>query len=619
MQKPWTVLKQHFTEIDLGYLRKWLLVGGLIGIVAGLGSILFSMAISWATHFFLGQGAGFIPPVSVGEGQTVVTAIGRRWMIPVITTVGGLLSGFLVYKFAPEAEGHGTDAAIDAFHHKKGNIRARIPLIKLVASAITIGSGGSAGREGPTAQIAAGFGSLLGKFLKLTVQERRIAVAAGIGAGIGSIFKAPLGGAILSTEILYLEGFEVGALIPAFMASIVGYTIYAVWSGFTPIFGGHFDITFHDPFALLYYAGLGILCGLVGSVYPRVFYAVRNLFHRLPVSNYLKPAIGGAIVGLIGLLLPQVLGMGYGWLQIAMTPQTILPIGLMAILVFAKIVATSFSIGSGGSGGVFAPGLFIGGLLGAIVWTGFHGTLPHMPPTPEPFVVIGMMALFGGVARAPLAVMFMVGEMAGSYTMLAPAMIAVSIAYVLIGKHTIYESQVASPAASPAHAFEFSFPLLRRLTVRDAMHPRVLTVPADTTAQQALDMLTDLHIKSLPVTSRNGNEHLAGIVTARDVLRTPRDVREMTRVTEIMTKSVISIKPDESLDTAMELMTQHDIASLPVIETGAVGGLTGIVTRADISRTYARTAKKMIKHGAAVKDPESSAWTETIAARGAGE
>ena len=153
-------LRKQILSINIAYLRKWLLVGCLVGIVAGLGSIAFFSAITWATKLFLGQGAGFIPPAPVGEGQTVVTEITRRWMIPVITTLGGLIAGLIVYKLAPEAEGHGTDAAIEAFHQKEGLIRARVPLIKMVASAITIGSGGSAGREGPTAQIAAGFGSL---------------------------------------------------------------------------------------------------------------------------------------------------------------------------------------------------------------------------------------------------------------------------------------------------------------------------------------------------------------------------------------------------------------------------------------------------------------------------
>nr|WP_201721892.1 chloride channel protein [Desulfotomaculum copahuensis] len=195
--------KSKVDDLHLRYLRKWLLIAGSIGVVAGVGAIVFYEAIRWSTYLFLGLGAGFHPPGPLGEGQPVVTEITRRWMIPVVTTIGGLLSGLIVFKFAPEAEGHGTDAAIDAFHHKEGIIRARVPLVKIIASAITIGSGGSAGREGPTAQIAAGFGSIMGQLLKLNARDRRIALATGIGAGIGAIFKAPLGGALLSTEILY--------------------------------------------------------------------------------------------------------------------------------------------------------------------------------------------------------------------------------------------------------------------------------------------------------------------------------------------------------------------------------------------------------------------------------
>jgi CIC family chloride channel protein len=588
-------IKQHFLEIDIGYLRKWLLIGGLIGVVAGLGSIVFAMAINWATHLFLGQGAGLYPPLPVGEGQTVVTEIGRRWMIPLVTTLGGLISGLIVYKLAPEAEGHGTDAAIDAFHNKEGLIRARIPLVKLVASAITIGSGGSAGREGPTAQIAAGFGSLLGRVLKLSVRERRIAVAAGIGAGIGSIFRAPLGGALLSIEVLYLEGFEIEALIPSFIASIIGYTIFASWSGYNPIFGTHYEITFQGAYSLIYYAGLGLICGLVGILYPWCFYGVRNLFRRLRIPNYFKPAIGGLAVGLLGLALPQVLGMGYGWLQIVMTPQTIIPLGLMAILVFAKIVATSLSIGSGGSGGVFAPGLFIGGMLGAIVWAILNRFVPNMPPTPEPFVVVGMMALFGGVARAPLAVMFMVGEMAGSYTMLAPAMIAVGISYIIVGHHTIYESQVESPASSPAHRYEYSFPLLQQLKVKDAMNSKVITVWAKTSALQALQLLQTEHIKSLPVVNHSGDNHIVGIVTVRDILRIGVRARRRTPVDHIMTTDLITIGPEKSLNEALELLTQHDIASLPVVSDREKSKLLGMITRNDVSRSYTSVARRALK------------------------
>ena len=216
------------------YFQRWLVIGALIGIVAGVGSIVFYVAIALCTHLFLGLGAGFVPPGPAGEGATVIHPIARPWLIPVITTLGGLLCGLIVYTFAPEAEGHGTDAAIEAFHHHGGKIRARIPPIKLLASAITIGSGGSAGREGPTAQIAAGFGSWLGDVLHLNEHDRRIAMATGVGAGIGSIFKAPFGGALLSGEILYKRDFETEALFPAFIASVVGFSIYCLWAGWTP-------------------------------------------------------------------------------------------------------------------------------------------------------------------------------------------------------------------------------------------------------------------------------------------------------------------------------------------------------------------------------------------------
>jgi CIC family chloride channel protein len=591
MNKIARFINQHIHEIDIGYLRKWLLIGGLIGIVAGLGSIAFFSAITWGSRLFLGLGAGFVPPAPVGEGQTVVTAISRRWMIPVISTLGGLLCGFIVYKFAPEAEGHGTDAAIDAFHNKEGIIRARVPLVKLVASAITIGSGGSAGREGPTAQIAAGFGSLLGRLLKLTVRERRIAVAAGIGAGIGAIFKAPLGGAILGTEVLYLEGFEISALIPSFIASVIGYTIFASWAGYTPIFGGHYNIAFNDPYTLIFYAALGLICGGVGILYPLCFYGLRDFFRRLSIPNYLKPAIGGLGVGVLGYFLPQVLGMGYGWLQIVMNPQAVIPLGIMVLLVFAKIVATSLSIGSGGSGGVFAPGLFIGGMLGAALWSGLHSIVPHMPNTPEPFVVVGMMALFGGVARAPLAVMFMVGEMAGSYTMLAPAMIAVGISYVIIGRHTIYESQVESPAKSPAHRYEYSFPLLSRLTVKDAMRTDILPLTPKNTAQQVEKRLAAEHMKALPVVDPvTGN--LVGIVSHEDLFRIA--ARNGASVPDFMTTDVVTISSKDTLDSVIELLSNRDIASLPVVDKSPTGTtLVGMISRGDISKAYTKAVRSL--------------------------
>lgn len=302
------------------YLLKWLLISTLIGLVAGIGAIAFYAAIHLATGVLLGKLVGYLPPDPKGEGSSMVMPLwsaARPWLLPIITASGGVVAGIIVFSLAPEAEGHGTDAAINAFHEGK-SIRARIPLIKLVASAITIGSGGSAGREGPAAQISAGFGSLLASLLRLDPQDRRIALATGIGAGIGAIFRAPLGGAILAAEILYKHDLEIEAIIPALMASIIGYSVFGLWSGWNPIFATPGNLAFTSPPQLLFYVVLGLLCGLVGLLYARGFYGITHVFHRLPLPNWLKPGIGGLLVGVIGLVLPQALGMGYGWVQVSM-------------------------------------------------------------------------------------------------------------------------------------------------------------------------------------------------------------------------------------------------------------------------------------------------------------
>ncbi len=208
------------------YLRKWVILGALIGLISGLGAVLFFWALDLATRFFLGTLAGFTPASPAGEGGAPIVDIGRPWALPLIVAAGGLISGILVFRFAPEAEGHGTDAAIAAIHHDPRGIRSRIPAVKLVASAVTIGSGGSGGREGPTAQIGAGFGSYLARLLDLDARDARIAVSSGMGAGIGAIFRAPLGGAVLAAEIPFRDDVDSEALVPAFVASIVAFSVF---------------------------------------------------------------------------------------------------------------------------------------------------------------------------------------------------------------------------------------------------------------------------------------------------------------------------------------------------------------------------------------------------------
>src|ERR687884_484235 len=254
-----------------------------------------------------------------------------------------------------------------------------------------------------------------------------------------------------------------------------------------PIFGDQARLGFTHPVQLLYYALLGVVSGLGGLLYDRSFYGITGLFHRMALPRWIKPALGGLLVGGLGLIIPGALHTGYGWVQLSMGQELLaLPLWVILLLPFAKILATSLSIGSGGSGGIFGPGMVIGGMLGAAFWRLGHGVLPSMPDSPAPFVIVGMMALFGGIAHAPLAVMLMVAEMTGNLSMLAPAMVAVGVSTALVGDNTIYRSQLPNRASAPAHRVQFSFPLLSALVVRDAMTPPRDAVRLDASVGEAL-------------------------------------------------------------------------------------------------------------------------------------
>ncbi|MDQ6692798.1 MAG: chloride channel protein [Chloroflexota bacterium] len=578
------------------YLTKWLLLGSIIGVVAGLGAVLFYLAIGWATDFFLGQLAGYAPPSPVGEGAPTLTPIARPWLLPLVTGLGGLISGIIVFNLAPEAEGHGTDSAIDAIHHKGGRIRPRIPPIKLIASAITIGSGGSGGREGPAAQISAGFGSLLSEWLKLGVMDRRIAVAAGMGAGIGAIFRAPLGGAVMAAEILYIHDLEVEALIPSLIASIVGYSVYGAFFGYAPIFGAQPQLGFDHPVQLLYYAALGVICGAVGLLYTRSFYGITAFFHRIKLPKWFKPAIGGVLVGLMGIVLPGALHMGYGWVQLGMTKQDLLgfPLWVVLLLPFAKILSTSLSIGSGGSGGIFGPGMVVGGMLGASFWRLGEGFLPQMPTDPAPLVIIGMMALFGGIAHAPLAVMLMVAEMTGNLSLLAPAMVAVAISTALVGSNTIYRSQLPTRADSPAHRVRFSFPLLSSLLVRDAISGPGATIDADAPIEEARSLLEQEGASDLIAVDKDGSRdkrEFAGVVTREKLQRLAPTEIGAAKVRSLLSGTALTLKPDESLQDALEKLSDRTLSWAPVVDNKV---LVGRLTARNIMQAYKRTLQRSV-------------------------
>jgi chloride channel protein, CIC family len=439
----------------------------VLGVVGALAAQLFTWALRLCEHIFLAWLTGYHPPGLPAEGGVLRQSIGPHglWLLPLATTIGGLLSGLLVYSFAPEAEGHGTDTVVKAFHRAGGFIRARVAPLKLVASAITIGSGGSAGREGPTALIGAGVGSIYATLCHRSDDARRFLVLMGMAAGLSAIFRSPIGSAFFAIEVLYgnME-FEAGALLYTMLAAVVAYGVNGWFVGWKPLF--YFPMNQNRISALSYgwFGVLGVVAGLIATLLPVVFYRLRDAFRRLPTPAALNPALGGLGVGLLALRFPQVLGGGYGWIQEAMNGH--LAIKLLAVLVFLKIMAFALTVSSGGSGGVFAPTLFVGAMLG-----GFLAGLAHLPSAA--FVVVGMMAVFGAAARVPIAALVMVSEMTGGYQLLPAAAFAVLVSYFVqttfsarLKYNSLYEAQVPGRAQSPARYVENVELALRLLGTR---------------------------------------------------------------------------------------------------------------------------------------------------------
>jgi len=572
-------------------LGRLLLLSALVGVVAGLGALAFTYILDRSDNVFMDWAVGYNLPNPGGEGATVYPAEPqRRWLLLVLPAAGALLGSILSHWFAPEAKGEGTDSVIAAFHRGGGIIRARIPLVKTFASALTIGSGGSAGREGPIAQIGAGFGSTLGTWLKVSVRERRLLMLAGTGAGIGAVFRTPFGGAFYATEVLYRDvEFETAALIPTFVASIISYSIYCTGTDKWNTLFTMPPMEFQHPTELALYLVLGVCCAVVGTLYVKTFHALRkHVFERLPIPRHFVPAIGGLLVGLMAYFVPQVLGMGYGWLQLAMNQQ--LPLKLVLGLVVLKILATSFTVGSGGSGGMFAPSIVIGGLLGASVGMIFHDLMPGIVTQPAAFALVGMAGFFSGVSKTPVASLLMVSRMAAGSGLLVPLMLATAVGYLLMSRRcSIYENQVEARVDSPAHQGEYVVDTLEGLCVRDAMprDAKLTTLRLDAPLPEILDTVADSKQHVFPVLDAQGE--LRGVILFDDIrlFFTDHNVPIHAVVAlDLLANDLVTATPNEDLTSVMKKLRESLQVELVVVEHENSRRVVGILGRRHVLAMY---------------------------------
>jgi CIC family chloride channel protein len=593
-----SAVARSIVRLNLRNVWRWFAYGSLIGVVAGVGAIVFNLLCQAGLHYFLDVMAGFRPTEPPGEvAQWVPTDTPLRlWMLPLVPALGGLLAGLLIYWLAPEAGGHGTDAAIDAFHRKRGIMRGRIPFVKTIASALTIGSGGSGGREGPIAQIGAGFGSFLAQKLKLGERDRRILLAAGVGAGVGSIFRAPLAGALFAAEILYSEPeFESEVIIPAAISTIIAYCVFSFYFGFGSLFDTP-PLVFHGAIELVPYTILALVVALAAGLFTTLFYRTHDFFEGLKIPAPLRPMIGGLAAGTVALALYMaigemqvldVLGFGYGSLQNAIDGR--LSILVLLALAGGKMLTTSLSIGSGGSGGVFGPSMVIGGSLGGAVGLIGNLLMPAVVTQPETYVLVGMAGFFAAAANAPISTLVMVSEMTGNYLLLLPSLWVCALAYMLGRRWSIYRHQVPTRLESPAHQGDFFVDVLENIYIRDIVKrepPQSIHEAA--TVREIIQRFADSPQQLFPV--EDSSQRMIGVVSLIEIrqLLDEEGLQPLVIARDIAMKPKATLTLDENLNTALQHFVALEVDELPVVSKEDPDRVVAMISRQNLISAYNR-------------------------------
>lgn len=601
--------------IDLRIVGRTLLHAALVGAAAGIVGALFFAALEIVERFILGSLAGYNSLRAAGEKFLAGHHPGpfRPYLLLFLPALGALASGLLTTRFAPEARGGGGDAMIEAFHHRAGVLRPRLIWVKSLASIFTLGTGGAGGREGPTMQIGGVLGSVIGRALHVSARERRILMVAGVAAGISAVFRTPLGAALLATEVLYRDDFESDALIPALLASVVSYSVFIYFFGESTLFAHARNFPF-VPAHLVLYGCLALLIALVATLFLKSLRAVQRYTDRSFLPLWARPAMGGLALGLFAMpfiLLAStyitepgrgigVLGGGYGAAQLAITGASWLPKGwggveLLLVLCFAKIIATSLTVGSGGSAGDFAPSLAIGALFGGAFGRAAELLLGDHRIDPGAFALVGMGTFYGGIAHVPLSALVMVCELAGSYDLLVPMMLAQGIAFVALRGQSLYPAQLPAQRDSPAHTTD-ALDVLTSMKVGDVMtegRSFVSFGPRDP-ASELIRKASDASWQDVfPVLGPTGK--MVGMITS-DVIRviaSDRELEAWTIAADAM-QPPVAIGPQADLRTATEAMLDNNLREVPV--TNAEGRIIGFLDEADIRKAYLEaTSRKALE------------------------
>ncbi|MFW9802610.1 MAG: chloride channel protein [Candidatus Thorarchaeota archaeon] len=570
------------------------ILGAIIGVVSGLVAVGFRWLILGFSVLFV-----WIPQ-NVGL---------FGWLV--IPVLGGLIVAFIVQRYAPEAKGHGVPELMDAYALRGGRIRMRVPLLKSLASALCIGSGGSCGREGPIAQIGGGVGSAIAGKLKLNTRITKTLVVCGVSSGIAASFNAPLGGTLFGIEIIAggLVGFSI---IPVILSSVVATALANAILGNQPSFQAPL-FSLNNYFELGFYLILGLLFGLISVAWTRGFYTIEDFLERLRVSKYLLPAIGGLLVGGLAISVvfveqaftysgffkpnepyfPANMGVGYAFMDTALLGSV--PLAVLLIFGIVKALSTSFTLGSGGSGGVFAPTLYMGTALGGAFGLACSIAFPGVIPEPMAFGIVGMAALFAGSGRAPITCIVMVMEMTSDYSMILPLMIAVSTSFLVassIEEESIYSLKLSRRGVKLRRGSYIG--ALREIKAGQVMTKLPTALAPDMTKEEVLKIVDDTQHTKFPVV--NGEGRVVGTIITEDLF-CEIAIEGTCPVEALMNPDFLHITADSSMDSVLHAMLERGEGHAVVVDAMNPHKMIGFITKADVLRAYELSIVRLREEG----------------------
>ena len=575
-----------WTTLDLVYLKKWTVIGIIIGVISGLLVITAYESIRIFSSFFLSDLVRYIQPYPedvANLSSDYSLYVLKPWLIPVILGLVGLAVGIISTKLSANIGKNGIDEISDQFHNKKSEFSLKISSLRSFFSILAVGSGMSGGVEDSLAHTGSTFGSIMGRIFKLDQEEIRIAIAAGMGSTIGAILRLPFGGAIFSLELLYRRDFIIKSVYPALLASITSYIISGIildWPSF--LYVPQEFITKTSLQSLAAYGIIAAIIGLIGIGYVRTVKIFQIHFEKMKIPLYFKPVLGGIIIGIFAIGFPEILGTGYGWLQLATVGNhQIFPLWIMFPVIVMKIFATSVSNASRNSTGLLGPTLVIGGLIGSALITLFHSFGIFMFIDTTSATLISIFAFFTASTRTPISAIVIGIEIVGSYTLLIPTVISVIISNIISGKNNcIYKNYVSNLKTQLSNAKKYDLKLKNYL-VRDAMNADFYNINRNTTINDAIHIMKDLNVKSLVVT--NNEDEFEGMVYFED-LSNVSTIQENMTVETIMVFDPPILRPLDPILNYFELISKTAVSEIPVISPDDNKLVLSILSIKDINK-----------------------------------